>query len=56
MTLKQYPGLSHLFMPAGSPPSPADYAKPAHVDANVIRDIVAWITTQAHGQARVDVN
>ena len=41
-----YPGLSHLFMPAGQPPSPADYAKPGHVDVRVIHDITAWIETQ----------
>jgi fermentation-respiration switch protein FrsA (DUF1100 family) len=41
--LHEYPGLGHLFMPAGDPPSPADYAKPAHVDTRVIRNIAAWI-------------
>ena len=44
--LKEYPGLSHLFMPAGAVPGPADYAKPAHVDAGVIRDIAGWIKAQ----------
>ncbi len=56
VTLKLYPELSHLFMPAGSPPSPADYAKAAHVDAGVIRDITAWITAQAHAKTRLDVH
>ncbi|GAB2584396.1 alpha/beta fold hydrolase [Dyella jejuensis] len=46
VTLIAYPGLSHLFMPAGHPPSPADYAKPAHMDARVIRDIAQWIKLQ----------
>jgi len=41
--LIDYPGLSHLFMPAGQPPQPADYAKPGHVDGTVIDDIGAWI-------------
>lgn len=41
--LIQYPGLSHLFMPGGTPPGPADYMKPGHVDAQVIRDIVDWV-------------
>lgn len=41
-----YPGLSHLFMPAGTPPGPADYAKPGHVDATVLHDISAWIAGQ----------
>lgn len=42
-TLKEYPTLGHLFMPAGDPPSPADYARAGHVDAQVLDDIVAWI-------------
>lgn len=41
--LIQYPGLSHLFMPGGTPPGPADYMKPGHVDARVVRDIVNWV-------------
>lgn len=45
--LIQYPGLSHLFMPGGDPPSPADYMKPGHVDEQVIRDMVDWIRAQA---------
>lgn len=44
--LKTYPGLSHLFMPAGQPPSPADYGKAGHVDAQVIGDIAAWVNAQ----------
>ncbi|MEO8994414.1 MAG: alpha/beta fold hydrolase [Rhodanobacter sp.] len=44
--LKEYPSLSHLFMPAGAVPGPADFAKPAHVDAGVIRDIASWIKAQ----------
>lgn len=45
--LQEYPGLSHLFMPAGQPPSPADYDEPGHVDAQVIHDIAAWVKAQA---------
>lgn len=48
VTLKEYPGLSHLFMPAGNPPSPADYAKTDRVDAHVIADITQWV--KAHGR------
>lgn len=44
--LVEYSGLSHLFMPAGQPPSAADYAKPGHVDARVVRDIGVWIKAQ----------
>lgn len=44
--LQEYPGLSHLFMPAGQPPSPADFDTPGHVDAQVIGDVVRWIKAQ----------
>ncbi|HZW52231.1 MAG TPA: alpha/beta fold hydrolase [Rudaea sp.] len=50
VTLKEYPGLSHLFMAAGDPPSPADYAKAGHVDARVIADIAAWIAAQPRSE------
>jgi fermentation-respiration switch protein FrsA (DUF1100 family) len=40
-----FPGLSHLFMP-GPSHSPADYAKPAHVDPAVIDVIARWIKAQ----------
>lgn len=44
--LREYAGLSHLFMPAGTPPLPADYEQPGQVDARVIRDIAGWIKAQ----------
>lgn len=47
VTLIEYPGLSHIFMPAGNPPSPADYDKPLKMDNKVIADISAWIHKQA---------
>lgn len=46
VAFRLYPGLSHLFMPAGDPPSLADYDKPAHLDARVIRDMADWIKAQ----------
>ena len=45
-TFHLYPGLSHLFMPAGKTGTPADYRAPAHVDARVIDDIAAWVKAQ----------
>jgi len=42
----EYPGLGHLFMPAGNPPTLDDYKRPGQVNAGVVRDIVAWIETQ----------
>ena len=41
-----YPGLSHLFMPAGKTGTVADYEAPAHVDAQVAGDIAAWVEAQ----------
>ncbi|HET7162906.1 MAG TPA: hypothetical protein VFI32_09595 [Rhodanobacteraceae bacterium] len=45
VTLHLFPGLSHLFMP-GPTKSPADYARPAHVDPGVITTIADWIKAQ----------
>ncbi|WP_233841388.1 alpha/beta fold hydrolase [Dyella sp. 2HG41-7] len=44
--LVEYPGLGHIYMQAGNPPSPADYAKAGHVDERVIHDMAAWIKAQ----------
>ncbi len=44
--LIEFPGLDHLFMPAGNPPSPADYGRPGHVNMRVIHAIGAWIRAQ----------
>lgn len=46
VTFRLYPGLSHLFTPAGKTLTPADYAKPEHVAPAVIHDIAAWIKLQ----------
>ena len=45
-TFHLYPGLSHLFMPAGKTGTLADYKAPEHVDAQVIADIAAWVKAQ----------
>lgn len=42
VSYREYPGLSHLFMPAGEVRSVKDYLKPAHVDMKVIDDISRW--------------
>jgi len=47
VTLIEYPGLSHVFMLAGNPPSPGDYDKPSKMDDRAIADISAWIHKQA---------
>ncbi|GAB3792910.1 alpha/beta fold hydrolase [Dyella agri] len=42
-----YPGLSHLFMPAGSTGTLADYKTPARVDTQVVDDIAAWLKARS---------
>lgn len=42
-TPRSFSGLSHQFMPAGNPPSPADYEKPGHVSVEVIDAIAEWV-------------
>ena len=46
VTFDLYPGLSHLFMPAGKTGTVADYSVPGHVNAKVIHDIAIWIKTR----------
>lgn len=43
VTLMSYPGLTHLFTPAGDPPSPDDYAQAASFDSRVLDDMARWI-------------
>jgi dienelactone hydrolase len=43
ITVKRYPALTHLFIPGQGTPSPAEYAKPGHVDPQVMIDIAAWV-------------
>ncbi len=42
-TFKTYPTLGHAFTAGGATPSPADYAKPASVDEQVVKDIADWL-------------
>jgi dienelactone hydrolase len=46
VTIKSYAGLCHLFIPAGNPPSPADYDKPSHVARGPLDDIANWVGAQ----------
>jgi hypothetical protein len=45
-TMKSYPGLCHLFTPAGNTPSPADYDKPGHVAKGALDDIASWVESR----------
>lgn len=42
-TLKLYPSLNHLGIAGTGTPSVAEYAKPGHVDTQLIADTAAWI-------------
>jgi alpha-beta hydrolase superfamily lysophospholipase len=42
-TAQSFAGLNHLFMPAGSPPSPNDHLKAARFDPQVIAVIADWM-------------
>jgi dienelactone hydrolase len=46
VTFRDYPGLSHLFMPAGKTGSVADYLAPGRIPGNVITDIADWVKAQ----------
>jgi dienelactone hydrolase len=46
VTFRLFPGLSHLFTPAGKTLTAADYTAPAHVDPAVIETIANWIKAQ----------
>lgn len=46
VTLKAYPALSHLGIAGEGPGSLADYQTPGQVDADLINDIAAWITSR----------
>ena len=43
VSFNSYTSLSHLFMPAGTPPSNKDYLTPSNVNQSVILDIAGWI-------------
>jgi alpha-beta hydrolase superfamily lysophospholipase len=43
VTMKSYPALNHLFVAGEGKSTPAEYAKPGHVDAAVIEDIAAFV-------------
>jgi len=45
VTLKLYPDLNHLFMAGTGPSLPEEYQKPGHVDAQVVADMAAWISS-----------
>ncbi|MYT32576.1 MULTISPECIES: alpha/beta fold hydrolase [unclassified Streptomyces] len=47
VTLHVHDAADHLFFPGTGPSTPADYARPQHVDPAVIADIAAWLAPDA---------
>ena len=43
VTWKSYKGLNHIFIPAGDPPLPSDYAKQGTMPAEVADDIAKFV-------------
>jgi len=43
VTMKSYPALNHLFVAGEGTSLPAEYAKPGHVDAAVVEDVVGFV-------------
>jgi dienelactone hydrolase len=47
VTFKLYPSLNHLFISGEGKCTPAEYEKPGHVAAEVVRDIAQWLSKPA---------
>ena len=47
VTFKLYPALNHLFISGVGKCTPAEYEKPGHVAAEVVRDIAQWLSIPA---------
>ncbi|WP_188304128.1 hypothetical protein [Streptomyces sp. CBMA123] len=43
MTVRIHPEVDHLFLPGTGPATPAEYARPGHVAAEVVEDIAGWL-------------
>lgn len=45
VTFKTYSAMDHLLLDGSGPASPAEYSVPGHVDARLVADLAAWITS-----------
>jgi hypothetical protein len=43
VTIKVYDRADHLFIPGEGRPTPADYARPGHVDAELMAYVADWV-------------
>lgn len=46
VTIRTYPADDHMFFPGAGISLPADYARPQHVDREVVADIAEWVLAQ----------
>jgi len=44
VTIRVYAADNHAFVPGHGPSSPAEYARPGHMDPEVVADIADWVT------------
>ncbi len=49
VTIRSYDADDHLFFAGTGKSAPADYARPQHVDAAVVRDIADWLAPKGRG-------
>ncbi len=38
--------MDHLLLDGSGPATPAEYSQPVHVDAQLVADLAAWITSR----------
>ncbi|MFJ6852925.1 alpha/beta fold hydrolase [Streptomyces sp. NPDC091271] len=43
VAIRIYEDVNHLFLPGSGQPTPADYARPGHVDPAVVDEIATWL-------------
>ncbi|MGW1186862.1 alpha/beta hydrolase family protein [Streptomyces sp. NPDC002559] len=44
VAIRIHPDANHLFLPGGGRPTPAEYARPGHVEPAVVDGIATWLT------------
>ncbi|TWF91032.1 alpha/beta hydrolase family protein [Kitasatospora viridis] len=47
VAIRVHPDANHLFFPGSGPASPAEYARPGHVDPAVLDGIASWLAERA---------
>ncbi len=45
VSFNSYPAMDHLLLDGSGAPNPAEYNVPGHVDAQLVSDLAAWITS-----------